>query len=746
MELEFEFDKNSSVKLLRKIPDTPRLKLLGYNGIGKTLTANMLASISGQSVWANQTKIDSLAKYLPYFIATLTIKDKKYKIEADVTKWKVDPISGAIQADSVGRISLNGTKIPPEQFWDEFKCHIVRGNEDINSQIEIMANGLERTILYSIDNFAKKLKSFTEDYETLYELLTWNELYSEILADERDIKKANSKEMDFSVITTVERFISDIKKVNNLVWLSLEGPKKSLSNITELNKQIKSQILVSKSRIEYLRGKIPSNEEEQVEKYRKLIVDYEAKLKNIELPLSEKEYPTTKATKEGKIYVMTKIDSVSESLKEYNSFKFRKDFCQIAFRHLRVCLEDYQLGLDTNIFLKTNKRDAITVQELEEWHYDSVKTDQKRLEKLSAYKVLQGEIEKLKEKARKFDEQEKKLIEKKDFKIKFEMYNKKYKSLLGTLSELEQLPPLETQFNILERDSKAFDFIEESLKNMSQHDSWFDLVGKTASLNDNNDLIHMLAELTESAKDITKLKKRIDSEKQEYIKHLKRDSKKLRVPDILQKLIDKEDVISLCKISSTLSSPSVNIVSYLKEECKTAIKSISDKNEGDKEQSLFISEANQYIGNKIKFLLNKDAFRKHLFNGSEIVSVDPQKNKLNYVDKDKNPHEKFIADYSTGEKAFAFSMASIFYAIESSVKNNLLILDEFGAMLAIDKENYLYNYLNRLQSEKNWPDQYIIVLPYKGEFDRDEYKIKHGKKIEQLKDSLKDRGYAFEEL
>jgi len=193
----------------------------------------------------------------------------------------------------------------------------------------------------------------------------------------------------------------------------------------------------------------------------------------------------------------------------------------------------------------------------------------------------------------------------------------------------------------------------------------------------------------------------------------------------------------------------IRILEELKKDCIQSMSYIikGSPSEESVKQSQFISEANKYLGNQIKALLNMPAFRENVFNDSEVILVDPQKNILKYRDEYGNEYEKFIAAYSTGEKAFAYSLASIFYAKSSSPANNtLLILDEFGALLAEDKEQYLIEYLNKLQDDKKWPTQYVIVLPYKGEFDRVEYEERLGDKIKKLKNELKERGYAFEEL
>ncbi len=751
MKIEFEFDKNGPVSLLKNIPDFPRLKLLGYNGIGKTLTANVLASISGQAVWSEQKKIDSLSRFLPIFTAKIQINKELYKIETQIKKWKIDPLSGRLKPDSIGLIKLNGSKISTEEFWKKFKCHIIRGNEDIHSHIEVMANNLENTIISNINNLKKKVIGFAHKLDNLQNLLSQNDLHLEIIDEIEEIEEVNPQEFESNILDVIEGFILAIKQVNNFDWLSLEGPKEASLKLTQLNGELKENLKLQKSQINSLRQKIPNKDDDEIKKCRGLIEEIEDKLQKIEtqFPLNKDEYPTPELTKTGKSNTLKEIEELQESLEEYNEHHFRREYWNSTLKYLDEVLNNYNLNHDTLVLLKTKKFSSINAKELKEWHKESAKKSYEKLEKLEEFRISKEKVEKLKEKLGKFDEHEEKLTEEEELKKKSRVYREKYENIISNINVIKKLPKMESEYIKSERESTTFDVILTQLESLSECENWSTLIQTKEPLNNYKELIGSLSDLSESVKVVKKRRKDIEKKKKKYIDNVKTKSKKLNIPDLIQKLIDSGDVITLCKLCLSLPTIHFEVLEELQRECTDLIRFIIDKNikEGVSDgQESFILETNRYLGSKLMELLNEDAFREHVFGGNKVTLVDPQRDILKYEDKDNKEYEKFITDYSTGQKAFAFSLASIFFAKQSAAENNILILDEFGAMLAEDKEDYLFRYLNDMQKKENWPSQYVVVLPYKGEFKRQEYAKRLGKKIEQLKKNLSDGGYAFEKL
>ncbi len=749
MKIEFIFDSKGPIKLLKEIPDAQRLKLLGYNGIGKTLTANVLASISGQVAWIKNEQIKSLSQFLPEFIVKIDINGKKYKIESDVNKWELDPITSALRASSIGKISLNGSIITAEEFWKDFKCYIIRGNEDINSQIEFMASCLERAILFNIRKIEGKEKEFSKTFDELCKFLSQEGLSSSILSEESEIEELESPvQLEEHIVEVIEKLVGDLKKTKNLQWISIISPRESFNNLLKYNAQIKKQLESCKNKLDTLKNKIPTDEENRLLELRKQIKEFETKISSINLPLSEEEYPSPETSRQGKILLMERIDEILKTIQGYKEDHFREDFWQSSIKHLYHLLTDYELSEETNILLSSKNRSSISVNELDGWQASSAKISKSELVKLGDYQKFEDEKRELINKADKFDEHEKKLKEISELKTKLSLIMKKFEEICSSLTELKELPEIENSFTSLTNDSNAFDFIITNLEELSQFEKWSDIFGLEVEIESNESIMEELAKISELHNEVVSKRKKIITKKKLYIKNLIEQSSMLKIPDKLKKLIQEKDILTLCELADVLSSKDLNITKFLREDLKDAIRSILDKIENKSEQSKFISEANLFIGGKIKELLNQPAFRKHVFSGNEVLSVNPQKNILTYRDDEKNVFEKFIADYSTGQKAFAYSMASIFYAVEmgSSTTNNLLILDEFGAMLAEDKENFLYDYLDKLQARSTWLTQYIVVLPYKGEFDREEYKKKLGGEVALLKKQLLQRGYAFDKL
>jgi len=407
MKIECDFDESSPIALLHKIPDAPRLKLLGYNGIGKTLTANILASISGESIWT-QEQIDSLAKFLPYFITTIHLDSKTYTVEATVKNWKVDHTSGKLQPESIGTIRLHDVEVSTEKFLEDFKCYIIRGNWDILAQIKILGETLEKTILYNINSLEKKVMDFNSKVRNIQESLTQEQLSSDILRLE-DLLKDGKEEIDPSVFSTINALLIEVKKTTNKEWLSTSGPNQSLNNVIQLKKQINFESF--RSRIDNLHRIIPEAHEAIIKKYLDDKKEIENYLKEIEYPLCIEDYPTKKAAIDGKIETMTEIEKKRESIEEYKEHRFRREYWPGVLDLLRGKLVTGELPPDIEVLLDTDKWKALRADELQTWYYETARIGQERLERFGRYQNLLEEIKKLKEKAGKFDDHIDKLEE-----------------------------------------------------------------------------------------------------------------------------------------------------------------------------------------------------------------------------------------------------------------------------------------------------------------------------------------------
>lgn len=747
MKINFETINSFQISLINEIPNLKKMKLLGYNGIGKSLTANILAAVSGEPVWTDEKNIKNLANFIPSFILNIDLNDKKYRIESDVSKWLIDDISGRLNPKSIGNIFLNGKKTPIDTFWSDFKCYIIKGNEDIDSQIDTLRSKIKRAILFNINHIKEHFDIFQEELNNLQNFLSKDGLYQKILNDEEIISKSNFKKYDSIVIDSIERLINGLKIINDKSWFSYNGPNDSYNNLLKLKENLNSKLINLNYKLEEIHKNLSRNNLIKVDQIIQDIKINNEKKVAIVFPLDRKKFSNEDETNKEKIQIINEIKEKRKSEKLFDEDNFRKEFWTESISNLNYYSNKDKIDLNVDLLFKVRNRENLSIKDLKLWYQETIILSQKMLKQLGNYEKIKNQITSLEEKVKKYDEHiiainQWNVLEKRN-----QQNKEKLSQSLGTEQKLKDLPGLEIKLKELESEVSTLTFIELHLKNLIKYNSWNAIFPIKQEIKDYDDFIKIFDDLLDNLKEINQAKKRFEKNKDLLINNLEELKEKL--PLAIKKLVEKKEIIIICKIGEFLNSHNLQIpiLEFLEKDCELIINNFNENEKVQSEQSLFISKMNIFLGDKIKKLLNMDAFREHVFGNCEIITVNPQENILEYKDEEGNINKKFIADYSTGQKAFAFSMASILNAKSlSSVNNTLLILDEFGAMLAEDKERFLIDTLDSLQTKENWPSSYIIVLPYKGEFERSEYEEKLGQNLKNLKRELKDRGYAFEPL
>jgi hypothetical protein len=104
--------------------------------------------------------------------------------------------------------------------------------------------------------------------------------------------------------------------------------------------------------------------------------------------------------------------------------------------------------------------------------------------------------------------------------------------------------------------------------------------------------------------------------------------------------------------------------------------------------------------------LNHDSIRRALFGGREVVGVDLVEQTIT-ADGEQARH---FRSFSTGQRAFAYTQALVADTEPRSVPNRLLVLDEFGAFVASDLRDDLFDFLlSKAVSEL--ATQVLLILP-----------------------------------
>lgn len=105
-------------------------------------------------------------------------------------------------------------------------------------------------------------------------------------------------------------------------------------------------------------------------------------------------------------------------------------------------------------------------------------------------------------------------------------------------------------------------------------------------------------------------------------------------------------------------------------------------------------------------------FFKYVFEGFvKIKTFNLRTNEISLIDDKGEVQTKPINTFSTGQKAFAFSIAMMSIVFSRPSENKVLILDEFGALLDFMREDVLIKQIKLKIIAQNFVDKIVIILP-----------------------------------
>ena len=110
-------------------------------------------------------------------------------------------------------------------------------------------------------------------------------------------------------------------------------------------------------------------------------------------------------------------------------------------------------------------------------------------------------------------------------------------------------------------------------------------------------------------------------------------------------------------------------------------------------------------------LLRDPDIRHALFEGGRFTGLELLRGEVSWRDKGDNPRRRPIEAFSSGERAFAYVLASVLQRARKDAKNRVLALDEFGAFIESDRLDRLLRFLNERVLKAELADQIIIILP-----------------------------------
>lgn len=740
MKIDFKRLDESRIGIVEGVPDGKSFKLIGLNGIGKTLTAKLLATISGTPVWEGQERVKSLSKYLKRFQVEITINETNFLIDTDVSKWVFDKLNATIATETLGSVYKDGYDSDFEELWKYFKCFIINGNESIDEQIHLLISILSYRISAYFENKQKLWKDFSDYSNKLHDYLNCNNKLDELIGEINLFEKEKEKKSKFKYDTLkfLDRLLDDLRLIDDFRDFNLKDPIRlpPFNNmITFFDKsivEIETELSTIRGKISQFNNLLSGSQEKEIDRIENEItkVNNEINTLKSESPLDFSKYSTQDDINSRLSELGNKKLRLIESEKKMGEGRLRERLLSGFTTSSVILRDDYNLSSNPIILFEKGTRDEVSIEELIDWSEYSIektKTELKTSASISSIKAMIKQIE----------NEEKKLNEHSSILRKFEFKKKKLDTLINQLGsiarnndKIKALPRLKNRERKLNSKLTDYQIIKKQLDDVSPEIiSTWDSFAKRSGFSI-TELRKSVSEDLNNQIQLQGYEKRIHKLKQICLEHLENKPLSIKLPKNLEKLIQEADFEKLKQLHDVLDQFMYpQRMEKIGEEAYNVINNLTNQETKlSSDWNDLINHSNSMIGEKLKNLLNRDEFKRFVFDGADILNIDAKEGKI-IIRDDERETTRFISDYSSGEKAFAYSLSTILNIQSRSKKPNLnvlLFLDEFGSLLSIDRMDFLMDYLNSSQEKENWPNKYVLVFPFKGEKDYEEEIDEHG--------------------
>lgn len=773
MKIEFSYQANPGLRIIQQIDKGKIVWIRGYNGVGKSLAAKLLEIISGGHVFDSRSEFASLMNSLHRAKITITKNSgEKLRIVLEPKKWVFDESTRMIKHESVGTFYEKNEIITAQRFGSEFNARIIRGNESLPTQISaLIIQSLDQFRAYgtSCENILNLSKNFRDMIEEELELRAVDDFdkIEKRLAENADNIKQGSKEM--RVIERNVKLVSKLLEIQKDIHLHNEYTTVNLTEkIRTMEKKLKrlvaeqgklqeeryehsykSRDLIKTESVRYdalirsmRRAKAEQDDisSRMYSKFGELGIEFmpeKGLLKRVRGKfqyLREEEQRINKEKKQERIVdeVLTKQSHISSALTDIEP---DLDVSNEIIAHGKVPALDGEIDISIS-----ELQDMIKIQEsilLEKKKEASFKDYDKELEwivdqqeKLNDIKRLQKQRSRIEKRISGLEATLKSLVV---------SDRTEYDKHLGRIAELDE--KIRTNQINTAKTNDALGFLRNTYDKIQATPSLNRLIAQKDGMLEKLDLEldetsrSYLNERLEELKGLSTLKfkelgdlesdaiylqhKRLELKKsfERKITKLKKDRKFTFLTQWLKENASDKPIDMLRRLSKNLEGfvntigefnlRIVDIQRYHQELIKILAQRATELSE-EKD----VERLEEIFNNRLREFYSRDIFMRYVFEGFEkIKAFDLRRNQISLVDTKTNIQSKPISSFSTGQKAFAFSISMMSLVFSKPSKERVLFLDEFGALLDYLREDILLEQVQTKVLAENIVQKIVILLP-----------------------------------
>ena len=766
MEIKFKFDGQTGLRVLDGFIDGRIIEVQGLNGIGKSVAAQLLEIISGEHVFQRQSDFESLRSALKSATVSITGLPRECKtIQAIVTprKWAFTQ-EDQIRADTVGEFYVDGKKSSAEKAMSLISTRIIRGNDTIISQMrEVLIRNREDIIQrhstarqnFDISQGLKQdfLKISPEDNITVFkrakESLSINKVKESEL--QKDITRARSVLAALKQLLEIKEQIDELQKADfptlaqRIAALetdlskNLQKQEELTQEIESLQTQVAAQSAQDQQQANTLAALLSKLEHEEEELRRNLA---EA-IQQLDLPIDD----LTPSGLERQLNVLEKrnldrIDGLDSRWKEVSVYlELAGVGHSLVFRLIPAVqkglggkiigqgeidnLGSVELSISQLENLIHNRLSVLDreASELPEEEYmkeaDSLRSQRKRIQdallvvkslrnKINAKTETAHNLNKLQTSIDKIGAQRVQTLKKSwDELRQQELYSRielnrmreTHEKLSGYANLTDLSKKYESELSKLNLKEDVRSVYESFQHTQAASEAGFEEVQR--QIQENGNVIHKLGN------DFSNEIKILTSKKE--FSYFITDPNPATIDEaatcIEQAHMKVNKFVDDCETTHTF-------IGRVHDSLNIMLQELQGKELRKREYEDIISSLHRIYSSYFVSVYQAPEFLNYVFKGfKNVVRFDMEKNEVVLETIEGHEYSRSLSAFSSGERAFAFSLAMIEITAKRKEANKILILDEFGALLDYERSEVLKRYLKDKVENEKIADKVIVILP-----------------------------------
>jgi len=160
-----------------------------------------------------------------------------------------------------------------------------------------------------------------------------------------------------------------------------------------------------------------------------------------------------------------------------------------------------------------------------------------------------------------------------------------------------------------------------------------------------------------------------------------------------------------------------NFIGRVYDSINIMIQAIQGKESKKREYEDMISTLREIYSNYFVSVYQAQEFLDYVFKGfKNVVRFDMENNEVVLETNEGQEYSRPLSVFSSGERAFAFSLAMIEITAKRKESNKILVLDEFGALLDYERSEVLKRHLKEKVENEKIADKVIVILPAREDF------------------------------